>query len=94
MAGDPLDEAQRETESGLEFAEKLGFGLVVGWITSQLGLIRTLRGLTTRFGAFDDGRLKELEFERHLSSQPALALVECWYWIRKLQARFLGVTMQ
>ncbi|WP_426537316.1 AAA family ATPase [Bradyrhizobium sp. McL0615] len=90
LAGDPLDEAQRETESGLEFAEKLGFGLVVGWITSQLGLIRTLRGLTTRFGAFDDGRFKELEFERHLSSQPALALVECWYWIRKLQARFFG----
>jgi PAS domain S-box-containing protein len=90
LAGDPLDEAQRETESGLEFAEKLGFGLVVGWITSQLGLIRTLRGLTTRFGAFDDGRFKELEFERHLSSQPALSLVECWYWIRKLQASFFG----
>lgn len=90
LAGDPLDEAQRETESGLEFAEKLGFGLVIGWITSQLGFIRTLRGLTTRFGAFDDGRFKELEFERDLSSQPALALVECWYWIRKLQARFFG----
>ena len=90
LAGDPLEEAQRETERGLEFAEKLGFGLVVGWITSQLGLIRTLRGLTTRFGAFDDGRFKELEFERHLSSQPTLALVECWYWIRKLQARFFA----
>jgi PAS domain S-box-containing protein len=90
LAGDPLDEAQRETESGLELAQRLGFGLVVGWITSQLGFIRTMRGLTTRFSVFDDGGFKELEFERHLSSQPALALVECWYWIRKLQARFFG----
>jgi tetratricopeptide (TPR) repeat protein len=29
-------------------------------------------------------------FERHLASDPVLALPECWYWIRKLQARFIG----
>ena len=32
----------------------------------------------------------ELRFERHLASDPALALPECWYWIRKLQARFFA----
>ena len=32
----------------------------------------------------------ELRFERHLASDPVLALPECWYWIRKLQARFFA----
>ena len=90
FAGDPLVEAQREAESGLEFAQKLQFGVIVCWITGQLGLIRSVRGLTAKFGTFDDGRFDELAFERHLSSNPALALPECWYWIRKLQARFLA----
>ena len=34
--------------------------------------------------------LTSLEFERHFASQPALALPKCWYWIRKLQARFFA----
>ncbi|SIO48529.1 PAS domain S-box-containing protein [Bradyrhizobium erythrophlei] len=88
FAGDPLVEAQREAESALEFAQKLRFGVVVCWITPQLGLIRSLRGLTAKFGYFDDCQFSELEFERRLSSH--LALVERWYWIRKLQARFLA----
>jgi PAS domain S-box-containing protein len=90
MAGDPLEEAQGEAERGLEFAQKYRFGLVVGWITGQLALIRTLRGLTAKFGSFDDGQFNEHAFERHLSSHPALRLPECWYWTRKLQARFLA----
>jgi len=90
LAGDPLYEAQSEAERSLQFAGKLGFGAIVAWITGQLGLIRTLRGLTTEFGSFDDGRFNELDFERNLSSHPTLAAVECWYWIRKLQARFLA----
>jgi PAS domain S-box-containing protein len=89
-AGDPLVEVQRETEHGLEFAHKMRFGLVFDRITAQLRLIRTLRGLTHKFGSFDDGQFDELRFESRLSSNPALALPECWYWIRKLQARFFA----
>ena len=89
-AGDPLAEVQREAENGLEFASKVAFGLVIDAITAQLALIRTLRGLTTKFGSFNDGHFDELHFERHLASNPALALPECWYWIRKLQARFFA----
>jgi PAS domain S-box-containing protein len=66
------------------------FGLVIDRITAQLGLIRTLRGLTQKFGSFDDGQFDELRFESHLSGNPALALPECWYWTRKLQARFFA----
>ena len=81
---------QREAENGLEFAQKARFGLVIDIITTQLALIRTLRGLTPKFGCFDDGQFDELRFERHLASQPVLALTECCYWIRKLQARFFA----
>jgi PAS domain S-box-containing protein len=89
-AGDPLVEVQREAENGLEFAQKARFGHVIDLITAQLGLIRTLRGLTPKFGFFDDGQFDEVRFERHLASEPVLALPECWYWTRKLQARFFA----
>jgi PAS domain S-box-containing protein len=88
-AGDPLMEVQRAAEDGLEFAQKARFGIIVGVITAQLGLIRTLRGLTPKFGSFDDGQFDELRFERHLASEPA-PITECFYWIRKLQARFVA----
>src|SRR5262249_49507758 len=89
-AGDPLAEVQHEAEAGLDFATNIRFVLVIDCITAQLGLIRTLRGLTPKFGVFNDERLDELRFERHLTSDPVLALPECWYWIRKLQARFFA----
>jgi signal transduction histidine kinase len=88
-AGDPLPAVQREAERGLEFAQKARFGLVIDIITPQLGLIRILRGLTPKFGSFDDEEFDELRFERHLASDPA-ALPGCYYWIRKLQARFFA----
>ena len=89
-AGDPLAEVQREAETGLEFATNVRFVLVIDCITAQLGLIRTLRGLTATFGSFNGQRFDELQFEHHLASAPVLALPECWYWIRKLQARFFA----
>jgi PAS domain S-box-containing protein len=85
--GDPLGDVQREAENGLEFARKAQFGLVIDIIAAQLGLIRTLRGLTPEFGSFNDQGFDESRFEHHLKSDPHLALPECWYWIRKLQAR-------
>jgi PAS domain S-box-containing protein len=88
--GDPLVEVQREAETGLEFASKVSFGIVMDVLTTQLALVRTLRGLTPKFGSFSDGDFDELRFERHLSSNSTLALPECRYWIRKLQARFFA----
>src|SRR5216684_3578621 len=88
--GDHLAEVQREAETGLEFATKIRFGHVIDSITAQLGLIRALRGLTVKFGVFSDQRFDELQFERHLASDPVSALPECWYWIRKIQGRFFA----
>src|SRR6202011_4936457 len=63
-AGDPLAEAEREAEQGLAFAQKARFGFVIDSIAPQLGLIRTLRGLTTTFGCFDDEQFDEARIER------------------------------
>jgi PAS domain S-box-containing protein len=89
-AGDPLTEAEREAEHGLAFAQKMQFGLVIDMLTSQLGLIRTLRGLTPTFGCFDDERFDEARIERRFSANPDLVFAECFHWIRKLQARFFA----
>jgi PAS domain S-box-containing protein len=89
-AGDSLAEAQRQAENGLEFAESTRFVHLIDVIATQLGLIRTLRGLTHKFGCFDDGQLSEALLEQHLTANSAANIPECWYWIRKLQARFFA----
>ncbi len=88
-AGDPLEEVQREVEFGLDFARKARLETIVGVITAQLCLVRTLRGSTREFGSFDDGEFVELQFERDLASEQ-MALPACRYWIAKLQARFFS----
>jgi predicted ATPase len=90
FAGDPLSEAQGAAELSFEFAQKARFGLVADTTTGHLALIRTLRGLTPKFGCFDSEQIEELPFERHLAGNPALAIAECWYWVRKLQARYFA----
>src|SRR5882757_5252079 len=87
-SGEPLPDIQREAEAGLAFARKIRFGLVIDIITSQLRLILTLRGLTPAFNSFNDAQFDEKRFEQHFEADPRLALPSCWYWIRKLQARF------
>ena len=88
--GEPLGDVQREAEAGLEFARQLRLGLVVDIITAQLRLIRTLRGLTPDFVSFNDAAFDEDAFEQHLAEEPGLKVAACWYWIRKLQARFFA----
>ncbi|MFL6310473.1 MAG: PAS domain-containing protein [Terriglobales bacterium] len=88
--GDPLAEVQSEAEKGLNFVKKSGFGLVAENCAAQLGLIRTLRGLTSTFGSFDAPDYNEADTEHRLVSNPVLALAEFFYWTRKLQARFFA----
>jgi PAS domain S-box-containing protein len=85
FAGDPLADVQREAEHGLTFSLRARYGLVADAIVTQLALIRMLRGLTPEFGRLDD----ELAFEHHLCAGSA-AVDECWYWVRKMQARYFA----
>jgi PAS domain S-box-containing protein len=89
-AGDPLAEVQAVAEYGLAFSKKAGFDLNVNLMAIFLALARTLRGLTPLFGSLDNDDFKEAQIERRLSDNPNLVRAACWYWIRKLQARYLA----
>jgi PAS domain S-box-containing protein len=88
-AGDHLADVERVAHHSLEVALKAQFVLAIEAIEAQLGFVRTLRGLTWRFGCFDSQQV-EAEAERRLASNPNLQHAECLYWIRKMQARFFA----
>src|SRR5262249_7455513 len=90
VAGDPLSDVQREAERALALAQKTQFSTTVDHAILQLVLIRTLRGLTPTFGCFDSELIEEASFERHLAANPFVAIQECFYSIRKMQARYLA----
>ena len=87
-AGDPLGDVQREAENGLEFTRTTKFAYDADIIIGQLRFIRTLRGLTPSLSSFNDAEFDEDRFEVYLEADPHLVFATCWYWIRKLQARF------
>jgi PAS domain S-box-containing protein len=89
-AGDPLADVQAEIERSLAFAQKIHFGYAIDLVSMQLGLVRTLRGLTAKFGSFDDQQFDEQQLERRLTCNPELAPAESAYWIRKLEAHFMA----
>ena len=86
--GGPLAETQRDVEEAYAYT-KARFELVADSIRTDRQLIRMLRGLLPRFGSLTDADLDEETFEARLRD-PRMAITACWYWIRKLQARFHG----
>ena len=86
--GDPLAEVQSEVEKGLNFVKQAGFGLVIENCGAQLGLIRTLRGLTSTFGCFDAHDYNESDTEHRLASNPVLALAEFFYGLESCRPGF------
>jgi PAS domain S-box-containing protein len=89
-AGTRLDDLEAEAERYLEFTRRARVDFITDQIMTQLALIRMLRGVTPKFGCLDDGRVDELQMEHHLSGNPALDIIEWFYWIRKMQARYLA----
>jgi len=83
-SGDPLSEVQREIELALAFAQKARLVHVVPIIQTHLELVRTLRGLTRKFGSFDNEEVGDARFARN----PNSALAEWLCCMRKLQAHF------
>ena len=88
-AGASLADVQREAEAKLAFVQQARFGLIVDIISAQLGVVRSLRGLTPDLRALCDTPAAEATFLKHLRNDPSLEIALCWYWIRKLQAAVL-----
>jgi PAS domain S-box-containing protein len=88
--GEALGEVQREAETALAFAQQVRFlpGLEV--LSVALALVRMLRGSTTQFGLLEDGLIREQRLERDFANTSGNSGSECWYWICKLQARFMA----
>src|SRR5262249_26994577 len=89
-AGDHLGDVERAAQRSLEFALKVRFGQPIEASAAQLGFVRTLRGIARRFGCLDNEQVEELAAERRFASNPSPQYSESWYWILKLQARFLA----
>ncbi|MDB6009129.1 MAG: histidine kinase [Gammaproteobacteria bacterium] len=89
LRGDPLDEVWRETERGLNFVRKARFRDVADVIVSQQRFIQNMRGETATFSTFSDGEFDEEAFEADLGADRMSTMV-CWYWVIKLQARFIS----
>jgi PAS domain S-box-containing protein len=89
LRGDHLDEIWQESERGLDFARKAKFRDIVDVIVSQQRLIDNLRGRTAHFSTFSDATFDQDAFEADLTSD-RMATMICWYWIIKVQARFMS----
>jgi predicted ATPase/signal transduction histidine kinase len=85
--GDHLDEVWRESEKSLDFVRRARSHDYVDRIVSQQWFIQSLRGRTLDFFTFDDAQFDEPAFEAMLSDDDRT--IVCWYWILKLQTRFI-----
>jgi predicted ATPase/signal transduction histidine kinase len=91
FAGDPLSETLRQAERGLDFCRRAGFKEMVTAVVAQRRLILNLLGKTDAFGSFRDCEFDERGFEASLAeTENAQTFAVCWYFVRKLQARFMA----
>ncbi|MGH6881235.1 MAG: AAA family ATPase, partial [Hypericibacter sp.] len=91
ISGESLQEVQQEAEQALAFARKARFGLYIDVFIDQLMLIRELRGLEPDIFRPEDSEPDDRWFEKHLDEGGRrLALAASWYWIHRMQARFLA----
>jgi predicted ATPase/signal transduction histidine kinase len=87
LRGDRLDDVWRESEKCLHFVRKAKFRDYEERIVSQQQFIQCMRGETSTFSTFSDTNFDEASFEAQLTGDRAMV---CWYWILKLQARFIS----
>ncbi|MFC0242407.1 trifunctional serine/threonine-protein kinase/ATP-binding protein/sensor histidine kinase [Rhodopseudomonas telluris] len=89
-SGDLLDDVEPEAATRLQLMQRAKFGLIVHIIRTQLQLIRMLRSDTDAFGSLNDAEFDEGNFEQELSANRSLDIATCWFWIRKMQARYFA----
>ncbi|AWJ82200.1 histidine kinase (plasmid) [Azospirillum sp. TSH58] len=97
-SGDPLATVQRTAEARLAYVRQVRFGLCADILTTQLQLLRALRGQTDAIGGFDARKFggqgfDNAAFEARLLANPSLDIATCWHWIRTLQLRCIAGEM-
>ncbi|HTD15105.1 MAG TPA: serine/threonine-protein kinase PknK [Chthoniobacterales bacterium] len=87
VRGDQLDEVWGESQRCLDFVQKAKSPDYVDRIITQQQFIQNMRGSTNNFSTFSNSLFDEADFEAKLPGDRAIT---CWYWILKLQARFIS----
>ncbi|WP_257448755.1 trifunctional serine/threonine-protein kinase/ATP-binding protein/sensor histidine kinase [Archangium lipolyticum] len=86
--GHSLEEVHQESIARLDFARKAGFQAVQNVIHHTQCYVQQLRGLSPSFGSLNNEDFEEQSFES-IQAPTRVSLVVCWYWILKMQARFM-----
>jgi PAS domain S-box-containing protein len=89
MRGTPIDEVWPESVRGLDFVRRAKFRDVVDIIVAQQRFMENMGGRTASFSTFSGDDFDEAAFEAGLT-EDRMATMVCWYWIFKLQARFIS----
>jgi PAS domain S-box-containing protein len=89
LRNDPLDAVWRESESGLDFVRKAGYGGVAHNLVSQQRFIATMQGRTASFPSFSDAQFDEVAFEAQLMANRT-AMMVLHYWLIKLKTLLLA----
>jgi PAS domain S-box-containing protein len=89
LRNDPLEAVWRESEKGLDFVRKAGYGGVADNIVSQQRFIAAMQGRNATFPPFSDAQFDEAAVEAQLVANRT-AMMACFYWIIKLKTRFLS----
>ena len=89
LQGTHLDEVWSKSQKGLAFVRRVKFRAPEDILISQQLLIRHLRGETDDLSRPDPAPFNEEDFVARLTAEGHTTLV-CWYWILKLQARYIS----
>jgi PAS domain S-box-containing protein len=89
-SGEQLSALQHEAELALQTARKIGYGMAVDFVGSQLAYIRALRGFTANLNSLDSPDFDESAAEERLEHEIELSAAKFRFWLRKLQACFLA----
>jgi predicted ATPase/signal transduction histidine kinase len=86
--GHDLEEVYQESVARLDFVSKTGFADIRDIVHFTQRYVQQLRGLTPSFHSLSGEDFSEESFEAGLTPE-RMAILRCWYWIIKMQSRFM-----
>ena len=86
--GSALDTVSSHFQEGIALGRQIKFRDAVDIMVCQQAFIANMRGDTPSFSSFDSAGFDEAAFEAGSSGR--MPTMVCWYWILKLQARFIS----
>jgi PAS domain S-box-containing protein len=88
LQGSPLDMVSSQFQEGIELGHRIRFLDTVDIMVCQQAFIANMRGETAAFSTLSSAVFDEAAFEAGLAGR--MPPMVCWYWILKLQARFIS----